>query len=315
MRRLFFGLCLISLTILSPPADASAQMEPIPEDRGATGLALALRTLAAGATFMHITAHPDDEDNGLLVMMSRGRGLRTALLTVTRGDGGQNQIGTELEEALGVLRSAELMAMHRIDGAEQYFALAYEFGYSFSVEETFEKWGKEETLADVVRIIRTVRPDVIVSLPLTGEGGGQHHQASGRLAKEAFRAASDPDRFPEQIKGGLRPWQPLKLYSRHWILRPEDRDKPDPPGTVSMNTGQYDPILGLSYHQLGLEARRNHLCQRISQLRGLPGEHLSKWVPQDAVVPVSGETDLFDSIPWGWIGSSSSSTTKPRIHR
>jgi LmbE family N-acetylglucosaminyl deacetylase len=300
MKRLF-GLCLMPLIILFLlSAGASAQLEPIPEDRGATGLALALRKLGAGATFMHITAHPDDEDNGLLMMMSRGRGLRTALLTVTRGDGGQNQIGTELEEALGVLRSAELMAVHRIDGAEQYFTRAYEFGYSFSVEETFEKWGKEEVLADVVRIIRTVRPDVIVSLPLAGEGGGQHHQASGRLAKEAFRAAADPDRFPEQIRAGLRPWQPVKLYSRHWILRREDRDKPDPPGTVPMNTGQYDPILGLSYYQLGLQARANHLCQRIGQLRGLPGEHLSKWVPQDSLVPVSGgETDLFDGVPQG----------------
>ena len=300
MKRLF-GQCLMSLTILLLlSAGASAQLEPIPEDRGATGLALALRKLGAGATFMHITAHPDDEDNGLLVMMSRGRGLRTALLTVTRGDGGQNQIGTELEEALGVLRSAELMAIHRIDGVEQYFTRAYEFGYSFSVEETFEKWGKEEILADVVRIIRTVRPDVIVSLPLAGEGGGQHHQASGRLAKEAFRAAADPNRFPEQIQAGLRPWQPPKLYSRHWILRREDRDKPDPPFTVPMNTGQYDPILGLSYYQLGLQARANHLCQRIGQLRGLPGEHLSKWVPQDAVVPVAeGETDLFNGVPMG----------------
>ena len=226
MKRLF-GLCLMPLTILLLlSAGASAQLEPIPEDRGATGLALALRKLGSGATFMHITAHPDDEDNGLLVMMSRGRGLRTALLTVTRGDGGQNQIGTELEEALGVLRSAELMAIHRIDGVEQYFTRAYEFGYSFSVEETFEKWGKEEILADVVRIIRTVRPDVIVSLPLAGEGGGQHHQASGRLAKEAFRAAADPNRFPEQIQAGLRPWQALKLYSRHWILRREDRTNP-----------------------------------------------------------------------------------------
>jgi LmbE family N-acetylglucosaminyl deacetylase len=297
MNRLPHFFLLASLLF---PVRGAAQLEPIPEDRGATGLALALRKLGAGATFMHATAHPDDEDNGLLVMMSRGRGLRTALLTVTRGDGGQNQIGSELEEALGVLRSAELMAMHRIDGAEQYFTRAYEFGYSFSVEETLQKWGKEEILGDMVRVIRTFRPDVIVGLPLGGEGGGQHHQTSGRLTKEAFRAAADPDRFPEQIQGGLRPWQALKLYSRHWILRREDRDKPDPPGTVPMNTGEYDPILGLSYYQLGLQARANHLCQRIGQLRGLPGVHISKWVPQDSVVPVSGqETDLFDAVPIG----------------
>jgi LmbE family N-acetylglucosaminyl deacetylase len=295
------GLFLIALLVVNASAaSAKAQLEPIPEDRGATGLALALRKLGAGATIMHTAAHPDDEDNGLLVMMSRGRGLRTALLTVTRGDGGQNQIGSELEEALGILRSAELMAMHRIDDTEQYFTRAYEFGYSFSVEETLQKWGKEEIFGDIVRIIRTVRPDVIVTLPLTGEGGGQHHQTSGRLTKEAFRAAADPSRFPEQIRAGLRPWQSLKLYTRHWIMRREDRDKPDPPGTVAMNTGKYDPILGLSYYQLGLQARANHRCQQMSQLRGLPGEHPSKWVPQDSVVEVSGpETDLFDGVPMG----------------
>src|SRR3989304_4216113 len=189
MKR-FSGLFL--LAVLALAAQVSAQLEPIPEDRGATGLALALRKLGTGAVFMHTAAHPDDEDNGLLVMMSRGRGLRTTLLSVTRGDGGQNQIGPELEEALGILRTAELMTMHRIDDAEQYFTLAYEFGYSFSVEEWLQKWGHEETLGDMVRIIRTVRPDVMVCLPLGGEGGGQHHQTSGRLPKEALRAGRGP---------------------------------------------------------------------------------------------------------------------------
>ncbi|MGH9460821.1 MAG: PIG-L family deacetylase [Vicinamibacteria bacterium] len=297
MKRLtaFFRLGLLLL-----PALAAAQLEPVPEDRGATGLALALRKLDAGATFMHTAAHPDDEDNGLLVMMRRGRGLRTALLTVTRGDGGQNQIGPELEEALGIVRTSELLALHRIDDAEQYFTLAYEFGYSFSVEESFEKWGKEETLGDMVRIIRTVRPDVIVGLSPTGEGGGQHHQASARLTIEAFRAAADPTRFPEQIRAGLKPWQALKLYSRLPMPRPEDRDKPDPPGTVVMDTGKYDPILGRSYHQMGIEARSLHLCQDIGQLLAPPGQRIGKWLLKDSVVePVSPENDLFDGVPMG----------------
>ena len=300
MKRLS-GLFLLALLVL--PASAPAQLEPIPEDQGATGLALALRKLDAGAIFMHTAAHPDDEDNGLLVMMSRGRGLRTTLLTVTRGDGGQNQIGPELEEALGVLRSSELMAIHRIDDTEQYFTLAYEFGYSFSVEESLQKWGKEETLGDMVRIIRTVRPDVIVGLRLGGEGGGQHHQTSGRLTKEAFRAAADPNRFPEQIREGLRPWQPLKLYSRYRTPRDEP-DKPDPPGTVLMDTGNYDPILGRSYHQMGIEARANHLCQQMNQIHALPGERIGKWVPEDSVDSIIGtsgpEDDLFDRVPMGF---------------
>jgi LmbE family N-acetylglucosaminyl deacetylase len=123
---------------------------------------------------LYVTAHPDDEHNGILVRLSRGLGVRTALLTVTRGEGGQNAIGPELFDALGVLRTGELLALHRYDGVEQYFGRAYEFGYSFSVEETFAKWGREETLGDIVACPR-FRPDVVLALPLQSTGGGQHH--------------------------------------------------------------------------------------------------------------------------------------------
>src|SRR5438132_10464558 len=143
-----------------------AQLAPIPPDQGGNGLGLALRRLGNTARVLYVTAHPDDEHNGVLVALSRGRGVRAALLTVTRGDGGQNEIGPELFEALGVLRTEELAGVHRYDAAEQYFTRAYEFGYSFSVEETFQKWGREEILRDVVRVVRTVRPDVILTLPL-----------------------------------------------------------------------------------------------------------------------------------------------------
>ena len=300
MNRSILALFLAGLLL---PAPARAQLEPLPLDQGATGLALALRQLGAGASYMEVTAHPDDENNGLLVMLNRGRGLRTSLLTVTRGDGGQNELGPEILEALGILRSAELMAMHRYDGAEQYFTRAYEFGYSFSVEETLEKWGKEEILADVVRILRTVRPDVVTHLPTTGEGGGQHHQTSGRLAREAFEAAADPNRFPEQIAEGLRPWQPLKMYERFRGMgmgfgAPSTGPLPD--GVVRMNTGEYDPILGGTYAQLGSEARSMHRCQSMSQLRGLPGDANSLWFLENASIEtVDGETDLFDGVETG----------------
>ncbi len=189
---------VVALAVLAPLAAAEAPLQPLDLDRGASGLALALRRLGVSGRVLFVTAHPDDEHNGVLVRLSRGLGLRTGLLTLTRGEGGQNAIGPELFEALGVLRTGELMAIHRHDGVEQYFGRAYEFGYSFSVEETLAKWGREETLGDVVRVVRTFRPDVILTLPLEGEGGGQHHQAVGRLAREAFRAAADPTRFPEQ---------------------------------------------------------------------------------------------------------------------
>jgi hypothetical protein len=229
--------------------------------------------------------------------------MRTALLTMTRGDGGQNMIGPEIFEAIGIVRSAELMAMHRYDRAEQYFTRAYEFGYSFSVEETFQKWGKEEILADVVRIIRTVRPDVIGCMSPTGEGGGQHHQTTARLTIEAFRAAADPNRFPEQIKEGLQPWQPLKLYTQVRIGMGGGRrrsDRPPPEGAVGMDTGQYDPVLGRSYYQMGAEARSMHRCQSMSQLRGLPGERISRWKLIDSAFEVaSDESDLFDGVEMG----------------
>ena len=149
-----------------------------------------------------------------------------------------------------MLRTGELMAIHRYDGVEQYFGRAYEFGFSFSVEETFAKWGREETLGDVVRVVRAFRPDVILTLPLEGEGGGQHHQAAGRLAREAFRAAADPARFPEQLREGLRPWQARKIYQGGVGGYGEV------PGTpVRVPTGVYDPVLGMTWQQLGQSAR------------------------------------------------------------
>ena len=127
------------------------------------------------------------------------------LATATRGNGGQNEIGPELFEALGVLRTEELLAAHRFDGAEQFFTRAVDFGFSFSVEESFEKWGHDEILGDYVRLIRMTRPDVIITMRPDGAGGGQHHQASARIATEAFRAAGDPARYAEQIAAGTAP--------------------------------------------------------------------------------------------------------------
>ena len=135
--------------------------------------------------------------------MRRGKGIRTGLLTLTRGDGGQNEIGPELFQALGIIRTEELMAVHRYDDVRQFFTRAYEFGYSFSAEETLERWGENQILADMVRVIRKFRPQIILCLPREGEGGGQHHQASARLSEKAFYAAADASRFPEQLEEGL----------------------------------------------------------------------------------------------------------------
>src|SRR5215475_15991959 len=191
---------------------AQMRVVPVDEQQGHVALGLLLRHLGNTGIFMQATAHPDDEDNALLVMLNRGQGYRTALATATRGNGGQNEIGPEIFEALGVLRTEELGAIHRFDGAEQYFTRAVDFGFSFSVDETFEKWGRDEILGDYVRLIRTIRPDVITGLTPTGAGGGQHHQASAILAREAFKAAADPNKYSEQLREGLHVWQPQKFY-------------------------------------------------------------------------------------------------------
>ena len=187
-------------------------MRPVDLEDGAVALGLALRQLNNTGVFMQATAHPDDENNALHVYLNRGQGVRTILATATRGDGGQNEIGPELYDPLAVLRTEELEAMHRFDATEQYFTRAIDFGYSFSIEETLEKWGRDEIIGDYVRLIRMTRPDVVVGMNPTGTAGGLHHQTSGLLSREAFKAAGDPARYPEQIREGLMPWQPRKYY-------------------------------------------------------------------------------------------------------
>ena len=268
-------------------------------DQGAVGLELALRRLPVTGSLLHITAHPDDEDNALLVMMRRGRGLRTGLLTLTRGDGGQNEIGPELFQALGIIRSQELMSMHRYDDARQFFTRAYEFGYSFNVEETLERWGEEPILEDMVRVIRSFRPQVILSLPRGGEGGGQHHQASALLAEKAFHAAADPARFPHQLQQGLRPWKAAKLYERfRWQSGRPDTSAERPPQVVEVSTGAYDSILGRTFAQLGTESRSMHKCQGMAQLLAAPGQRSSLWNPVafQEIQMKEGEADLFEGI-------------------
>src|SRR5436189_5047431 len=175
MKRLLLSFALAVAALSTFPL-AQMRVVPLDEEQGHAALGLALRHLANTGIFMHTAAHPDDENNGLLVMLNRGQGYRTALATATRGNGGQNEIGPELFEALGVLRTGELASLHRFDGAEQYFTRAVDFGYSFGIEETFEKWGRAEITADYVRLIRTIRPDVSITLPPTGNAGGQHHR-------------------------------------------------------------------------------------------------------------------------------------------
>jgi LmbE family N-acetylglucosaminyl deacetylase len=275
MRRALLFTLAVSFVLIGAPA-AQHRLQPIATERGEPALRLMLRKLDTVGNFMMTTAHPDDENNAMLAFYAHGNGFRTSLVSATRGEGGQNEIGPELFEALAVLRTEELLAAHRFDGAEQYFTRAVDFGYSFSVDETFEKWGRQEILGDYVRMIRTIRPDVIVGFVFEGAGGGQHHQASSQLTAEAYRAAADPKVFPEQIQQeGLRPWQAQKFYYTAGF-------GPGGPGGASgqktasavlpFTYGEaYDPLLGRTYAEIGGEARSMHKCQGMSQLLPLPG--------------------------------------------
>lgn len=284
------------VVLLCAVAPAWAQLEPIPEDRGANGLALALRRIGVMPRVLYVTAHPDDEHNGMLVRLSRGLGVRTALLTLTRGDGGQNAIGPELFDALAVLRTEELAAIHRYDGVEQYFGQSVDFGYSFSVEESLARWGREAALGDVVRVLRSFRPDVVITLPLEAKGGGLHHQATAQLAREAFRAAADPARYPDQ---GLPPWQAGKLYQGGVGGGPATEAAP----ALSVRTGVYDPLLGMTWQQFGIVSRNEHRSQAAGQRIPPAGEGEASFVLVDSEPAVSGrEADVLDGLDRTFLG-------------
>lgn len=294
-RILVFALLLI---LVIAPGEAQLRVAPVGERPDSVTLELLLRKLASTGTFMQTDAHPDDEDNGLLAMLGHGRGIRTTLVTATRGDGGQNEIGPETGQALGVLRTEELLAVHRFDGAEQYFTRAIDFGFSFSVEESIEKWGHDEILGDFVRHIRSIRPDVVAGFLCGGQAGGLHHQASAKLTIEAFRAAADAARYPEQIKEGLRPWQASRLFcTDEGSFAPQP--PPRTPDLLTPDISGFDAALGRTYAELGLEARSMHKCQGTSQLLLLPGQGQNRtYRLKDSTLDRHGVSpaDMFDGI-------------------
>ena len=239
---------------------SSALATPLPPPAmDGAALRLALRKLSNTGTVLYVGAHPDDENTSLLALLSRGRMVRTVYLSLTRGDGGQNLMGSDTGERLGVLRTQELLAARRVDGAEQWFTQALDFGFSKSSDETLEKWGPH-VLSDVVWAIRVIQPDVIVTRfhPDTTNTHG-HHRASAILAEQAFVAAEDSTRFPEQFHNGVTPWRARRLL---WNVTRFGNAGPDTTaGRLHLDLGAYDRLLGRSYTEIAGESRSMHKTQ------------------------------------------------------
>jgi len=284
------GLLALLVGLLAPALPAQAPPSP-----DAAELQLALDKLQVVGSVLYLAAHPDDENNSLLAYFSKGRQLHTSYLSLNRGGGGQNRIGTEQGDDLAALRTQELLAARRLDGADQRFTRAVDFGYSKTPEESLAIWGHDAVLADVVWTVRTLRPDVIVTRfsPARRDTHG-HHTASAILAVEAFRAAADPARFPEQL-AWVKPWQATRLV---WnAYRPDsEAQAATPAGWLALEVGGYDPLLGRSYPELGAESHSQHRSQAFGTL-ARRGPRTELFAP---LAGLPAKADLFEDIDLSW---------------
>ena len=300
----------------------------LPFDRGSSAVWQSLRKLQTRGSIIMITAHPDDEDGGTLAYYSRGQGSRVTLLTLNRGEGGQNVMSHDYFDALGQVRTQELLAADRYYGVDQYFTRVADYGFSKTKEEADEKWGHDRVLSDIVRVIRQQRPLVVTSVFLGGPTDGHgNHQYAGVMALEAFNAAGDPNVYPEQIKEGLLPWKPLKVYSRvpffamgdpkglydyatgkyvpvrfydyvnkKWIEGPISTD-------VEIPSGTYDAVLGQNYVQLartGLGMQKSQTGGTGPSPAGMTTMPYHRWA--SAVATTDKEKSFYDGIDTSLMG-------------
>ena len=331
MLILLFPAC--SARAQSPIAASSAPdvaAQPIAFDRGAAALWQSLQKLHTRASLLMVTAHPDDEDGGMLTYESRGQGVRATLLTLNRAEGGANVMTSDYFDAMGLLRTEELLAADRYYGTQQFFTRVCDYGFSKTKEESLEKWGHDRVLADVVRVVRMTRPLVITSVFVGGRTDGHgNHQLAGQMAQEAFKAAGDPTIFPDQLKDGLRPWKPLKDYASVPFAPVTDKGifdyadgkyypaefrnytdgtviKGKLSAAVEIPEGEYNPLLGLTYAQVS----RLGLGQQKSQNggTGLPPaeEETSSYHRFGSLVSVpEKESSFFDGIDVSLAGIAS----------
>jgi len=290
-RKLLLFICSLSLvqhSFSQPPVTwTSADMY------------LALRKLNVLGSVLYIAAHPDDENTRLMTYFSKDRMYRTGYLSLTRGDGGQNLIGNEQGIELGLIRTQELLSARRIDGAEQFFSRAYDFGYSKNPAETFTKWDREKILSDVVWVIRKFQPDIIITrFPTTGEGGHGHHTASAILANEAFTAAADPNRFPEQLSAAsdgkfVKPWQPKRILWNSFNFGGTNLTSND---QFKFDVGGYNPLLGKSYGEIAAASRSQHKSQGFG-VAASRGEAIEYFKTTGGSAPVN---DIMDDVELIW---------------
>lgn len=321
--RCRFLLFWLLVAIGGAPHLASAQSVAAP-GRGtdAAATALALEKLTVLGAVLYIAAHPDDENTRLIAYYANERRVRTGYLSLTRGDGGQNLIGSELREKLGLIRTQELLAARRIDGGEQFFTRANDFGFSKTPTEALRVWDKEQVLADVVRTIRRFRPDVIITRfspePMPTHG---HHTASAQLAVEAFSAAADPKRFPEQLTGSekLEVWQAKRIFWNTSSFFFENNPNFDKTGLVTLDVGGYNALLGKSYGEIAALSRSQHRSQGFGSA-GTRGEALEYFkllagdpLPPEASKP--GQADLLAGVDLTWGRVSGGEKTGKRLAR
>ncbi|MEO7730407.1 MAG: PIG-L family deacetylase, partial [Kofleriaceae bacterium] len=287
MRGALVMACTVAC-LMSGSADAQVELNA---GVNAGVLAHAVDRAATTGRVLYIAAHPDDENTRLMAYLANVRHLEVAYLAMTRGGGGQNLIGGEQGALLDVIRTEELLSARRLDGARQFFTRMRDFGYSKRADETLAKWGHDDALGDVVWVIRTFQPDIIITRFDEDPPNHGHHTASAILAREAFAAAADPRRFPEQLQHGVTVWQTDRLLHNGW-----SGDPTPPKDAVRLEVGGYDPRLGLEVGELAARSRSQHKSQGfgVAEARGA----ITEWF-----LPISGHKpaqDLFEGIELGW---------------
>lgn len=304
--RFFYLKCLIIVGVFFWNAGSSLAQSP--PSYSSAAIYQDIKKLQVLGSVLYVAAHPDDENTRLLAWLSKERLFRTGYLSLTRGDGGQNLIGDEQGIDLGLIRTQELLAARRLDGAEQFFSRAYDFGFSKSTEEALQFWDREKIIADAVWIIRLFQPDVIITrFPEDSRAGHGHHSGSAVVAHEAFKAAADPTRYPEQFNFGVKPWQAKRIVWNTFNFGNTNTTGDD---QLKIDVGGYNAVIGKSYGEMAAESRSQHKSQGF----GVPASRGQQW---EYFTPVEGsvaKTDLMDEVSPGWTRVEGSAAVASQIN-